>query len=70
MANVYANSTTVSVFDRVKNVFKNIAQSVRDYRMYAKTRAELEALTDRELDDLGVSRLQLDEIAREAVYLK
>lgn len=35
---------------------------------YRRTRLELDALTDRELDDLGMSRWQIDAVARRAVY--
>lgn len=33
---------------------------------YRATRAELSALTDRELNDIGISRAAIDDIAREA----
>jgi uncharacterized protein YjiS (DUF1127 family) len=35
-------------------------------RVYHRTLAELNALNDRELADIGVSRLELREIARDA----
>jgi len=42
--------------------------SVRQRRVYMRTVAELNALTDRELADLGISRLGISEIAHEAAY--
>lgn len=40
----------------------------QDHRTYRATLAELAALTDRELGDLGIHRVDLRSIAREAVY--
>lgn len=37
-------------------------------RAYVATRDELDALTDRDLSDLGISRLSIRDIAREAAY--
>ena len=37
-------------------------------RAYRRTLAELRGLTDRQLDDLGVSRPDLERFARQAVY--
>ncbi len=39
-----------------------------DYRLYRETLVELQSLTDRDLDDLGISRHALTDIARDAVY--
>ncbi len=38
------------------------------HRKYRETKNELAALTDRELQDLGISRGQIHEVAREAAY--
>ena len=35
---------------------------------YRETREQLMALTDRELDDLGVTRWDIDAVARKSVY--
>jgi uncharacterized protein YjiS (DUF1127 family) len=37
-------------------------------RVYQKTVRELHALTDRELTDLGISRLSIEDVARVAAY--
>jgi uncharacterized protein YjiS (DUF1127 family) len=37
----------------------------RSYLRYRETVRELSQLTDRELDDLGISRFQIDSIARD-----
>jgi uncharacterized protein YjiS (DUF1127 family) len=44
--------------------------SVLRRRTYARTVAELNALTDRELTDLGISRVDIRSIAHEAAYGK
>ena len=38
---------------------------VRAYMRYRDTVRELSQLSDRELDDLGISRFQIDNIARQ-----
>lgn len=42
-----------------------ILAKVRAYMRYRDTVRELSQLSDRELDDLGISRFQIDNIARE-----
>jgi uncharacterized protein YjiS (DUF1127 family) len=41
---------------------------LRSYLRYRETVRELSALSDRELDDLGISRFQIDGIAREHAF--
>lgn len=38
--------------------------------LYNRTLGELRAMTDRDLADIGISRLQIGDIAREAAYGK
>jgi uncharacterized protein YjiS (DUF1127 family) len=67
----YVNSTRVArkgLLDRLATVTDMIATALRQRRVYSQTVAELNALTDRELADLGISRLGIAEIAREAAY--
>ena len=40
------------------------------WRVYRKTRTELSALSDRELDDLGLSRSSIPAVSHEAAYGK
>jgi uncharacterized protein YjiS (DUF1127 family) len=49
-------------------IFARLRQSFADYREYLATYNELNALSDRELADIGVSRLNVRDIAREAAY--
>jgi uncharacterized protein YjiS (DUF1127 family) len=41
---------------------------VRAYMRYRDTVRELSQLSDRELDDLGISRFQIDSIARQHAF--
>ncbi|MCG7394550.1 MULTISPECIES: DUF1127 domain-containing protein [Microvirga] len=42
-----------------------VLSKVRAYMRYRDTVRELSLLSDRELDDLGISRFQIESIARE-----
>jgi uncharacterized protein YjiS (DUF1127 family) len=42
-----------------------VLAKIRNYLQYRETVAELSRLTDRELDDLGISRYDIDVIARQ-----
>ena len=69
----YVNTTPVArkgLFDRVANLKAQIVTAIRQRRIYDRTIAELSALTDRELNDLGVSRFGITELARESAYGK
>lgn len=45
-----------------------ILSKVRAYLRYRETVNELSQLSDRELDDLGISRFQIESIAREHAF--
>jgi uncharacterized protein YjiS (DUF1127 family) len=47
--------------------FARLRRTFADYRVFLQTRDELQALSDRELADLGIARLNIDEVARGAV---
>lgn len=42
-----------------------ILSKIQSYLRYRATVRELSQLTDRELDDLGIARFQIDRIARQ-----
>ena len=44
-----------------------ILSKVRAYLRYRETVRELSQLSDRELNDLGISRFQIESVAREAI---
>jgi uncharacterized protein YjiS (DUF1127 family) len=45
-----------------------VLSKLRSYMRYRETVRELSALTDRELEDLGISRFQIDGIARQHAF--
>lgn len=69
MANVATTSyTAISFADRIRAAFANF-EAARELRArYVETVRELEALSNRELTDLGISRYDIRDLAREHVY--
>jgi uncharacterized protein YjiS (DUF1127 family) len=49
-------------------IFARLRQAFADHREYLATYDELNALSDRELADIGLSRWNVREVAREATY--
>jgi len=45
-----------------------LSDAMRHRRVYQQTRRELAALSDRELADIGLCRLDIHEIAHDAAY--
>ena len=70
MAYVNTRSTTVSISDRFANVVKMVKDAVERRRIYNRTVLELSGLTDRDLADLGMARANIQDLAREAAYMK
>lgn len=71
MAYVNTNSIARKGFaDRLAYLKDVVLTAISQRRIYTRTVAELNSLTDRELADLGISRLGIAEIAREAAYGK
>jgi uncharacterized protein YjiS (DUF1127 family) len=65
------NSTRVSSFgvaDRFAAFVASYKAAAAQRRVYAKTVAELRDLTDRELTDLGIARVAIEDVARAAAY--
>lgn len=52
---------------RAARLFDAIAEAAQQRAAYTQTVAELSALTDRELNDLGIARTDIQAIARKAV---
>ena len=59
---------TLTTTDETGSWLSRIRKSFADYRLYRRTMEELESLSDRELNDLGLSRIALRDVARQAVY--
>lgn len=69
----YANTTRsveLGFADRIAAVFKSVPQAIARYRVYAQTVRELNGLSERELNDLGIHRSMIPSIASEAAYGK
>ena len=49
-------------------LFARLHRVLVDHRAYLATYNELNALSDRELDDIGLSRLNVRDVARETIY--
>lgn len=50
----------------MKTIIQNIRAKLAEYSRYSATVRELQALSDRELADLGISRHSIREVARAA----
>jgi uncharacterized protein YjiS (DUF1127 family) len=50
------------------SLFARIARAISDYRIFRETLNELEALNDRELADVGITRYNVAAVARSAAY--
>ena len=71
MAMTQANrSATSTIGDRVAAFVVAIKEAARKRAVYRQTLRELNALTTRELNDLGISRSMITRISLEAAYGK
>ena len=70
MAYVNSRSASLSFSDRVSSVVKMVREAVARRQLFNQTLAELSALSDRDLTDLGLSRSSIADVAREAAYTK
>ena len=69
----FVNSTTAAtpgLVERLMAFSPAIVDAMRKRRLFSQTMYELNQLTDRELTDLGISRLSIADVAREAAYGK
>lgn len=69
----YVNSTrslNISIADRMGNLAKAVRLALHRRRMFNQTVRELNALSERELADLGLHASMIREIATEAAYGK
>lgn len=69
----YAASQSASR-NSVVEFFANLVASVKEASarraVYVKTLGELRSLSDRDLADLGIARVQIEDIALQAAYAK
>ncbi len=55
-------------FGAISAFFRSLQDNWARYRVYRDTLKELERLSDRELDDLGLNALTIRQVAYEAAY--
>ena len=58
----------VSRINVVKEYLHSLANRIHQYREYSKTVAELEALSDHTLSDLGIFRCDIRSTAKQIYY--
>ena len=66
----YVMSSRAASSHAGSGLFSSLGAALARRRVYSRTLAELRGLTDRELADLGISRLTIADVAREAAYGK
>jgi uncharacterized protein YjiS (DUF1127 family) len=67
----YVNASHTVGFDlagRIATLKNSLVESLSRYRVYRETLAELEGLSNRDLNDLGLSRAGIKAVALEAAY--
>ncbi|MGL4279785.1 MAG: DUF1127 domain-containing protein [Albidovulum sp.] len=67
----YANATRTGewgIFASLNGLVTRLGDARRRYSVYRQTVAELNALNDRDLADLGIARSSITSIATEAAY--
>lgn len=67
----YANTNRIAhhgLGDRLAAVLASVKQTLAQRRVYRQTVRELNALTTRELADLGIHRSMITRVAMEAAY--
>lgn len=68
MAYISSQRANGSVADLLAKVVANVKEALERRAVYNRTLRELRSLSDRELNDLGMSRAALRSIAVEAAY--
>jgi uncharacterized protein YjiS (DUF1127 family) len=61
-------SATAGLADRLTALVVDVRESLRRRRLYRDTLRELNALSTRELNDLGIHRSMITRVALEAAY--
>lgn len=63
-----SRSVIQSASGEAQNVFAGVKARFARHRLYRQTLAEMQALSNRELADLGMHRSEIPRIARQAVF--
>jgi uncharacterized protein YjiS (DUF1127 family) len=65
-----SRALSLGLVDRVMAVIATAKANRAQRAIYVNTVRELNQLTDRELADLGIARLSIEDVARQAAYGK
>jgi len=68
MAYSVSNMRATHIADRMRAALRNFGEEMVRRRVYRTTLMELNALSNRELADLGMNRSELRRVAYEAAY--
>lgn len=68
--NFTSRAANVTVADRFSGLLAQVKAMIARRAVYNQTVRELNVLTNRELADLGLSRYDIETVAREAAYGK
>ncbi|SCZ73797.1 DUF1127 domain-containing protein [Epibacterium ulvae] len=68
MAYVNTTAATFGPFARLHALVEGFKARLALYKEYSATVSEMMALSERELNDIGISRYDVKEIARKHVY--
>jgi uncharacterized protein YjiS (DUF1127 family) len=63
-----SSSALAGLVHGVAGFFRAIRETIETYRLFRRTEAELAALNDRELADLGIHRGEIERVALRAAY--
>jgi len=63
-------ATSISFGHRLSEIFTGFAEAYAQWRLYRRTLAELQELSGRELDDLGLNKANIRAAAFDATYGK
>lgn len=67
MAYVNSRSSSASIFGRISAFFGQLQADANRRVTYRRTVKVLSAMTDRELADIGISRISIEDVARASV---
>ncbi|MBS0564445.1 MAG: DUF1127 domain-containing protein [Proteobacteria bacterium] len=62
--------TNATLLDRIAAFFAGLNDNRRRHATYRRTLRELDALSDRDLHDLGLHRAMIEQVALDAAYVK
>ena len=68
LAQSHADAHRGALFERLRSAVAAWRADAAKRAAYRETRRQLLQLTDRELEDLGVARWDIDAVARRSVY--